>query len=166
MDLTSLRASIDANKVPLGLGGAVVVALLAWRAKVAGKTPAAAVSGTAAATSTPGVASSPYASSGYTAPNDSTGSDVYNALEPELESLKAIMTPVVAPIPVPAAPVVPETADQLREDQISQWYQTSLMRAGTPAELAYWDGTVTGGLRNMSNVHAAIMASPEAQGNR
>lgn len=104
MNLQALKASVLANKVPLGVGGAALVAVLAWRTKIIGAKTAAAADATPTGYAVAGVSSSPYASSGYTAPNDSTGSDVYNAIQPQLEALKQLMTPTASPIPVPAVP--------------------------------------------------------------
>ena len=97
--LAALRAMLGRNKAGLGVAGAGIVAVLAWRAHAAkGTAPAAAP---AAAALPAGVSQS---AGGYTDAYDSTASDVYNALQPQLEELSRLWDKTPTPIPVPAAP--------------------------------------------------------------
>lgn len=110
--LDTLRAGVLRNKVPLGAGGVAVVGLLAWRARTAkassSATPAA---GTSPVPSSYSVGTQTAGATGY----DSTASDVYNAIQPQLEQLSNLWSKNQAiPIPVPAAPVAaaPHAAPQ------------------------------------------------------
>lgn len=104
--LAALRAALLRNKTTLGVAGAGVVALVAWRAKSSAKADPAAPA-TAA-----GVSSSPVSQSagGYTASAsgyDSSASDVYNAIQPQIEALSNLWSKTSTPIPVPEkAPAV------------------------------------------------------------
>ena len=92
-------AWIAQHRVPLGVAGAVAVALLAYtrsRSKGAGA-PAGAAAGSAI---TAGGQTAGMSGGGY----DSTGSDVYNALEPMLEGLTNSLAALSNSVPVPAAP--------------------------------------------------------------
>jgi hypothetical protein len=99
---TQLRETLAKNKVSIGVAGAAVVALFAWRSKItAAKNP---VSGPPPAATATRVSQSPSYAGGYTAPNDSSSSDVYNAIQPQLEDLKKLWEKASSPVPVPAAP--------------------------------------------------------------
>lgn len=110
MNLSNLQATLTRNKGPLAAAGALVVVVLALRARTNGKIAAA---GTTTPTATAaGVSATPYAysaggqtsgASGY----DSSASDVYNAIQPQLEQLQQLYSQ----IPVPGTPTsVPTTS--------------------------------------------------------
>lgn len=112
MNLDSLGASFDAHKVPILAAAGVGVAALALRKRkqTAAGAPAA---GAAGATTTAAGYSMPFSAGGQgaamtgAAPYDSTASDLYGAVQPQLEALSNQLTQLSAnpPMPVPAPPI-------------------------------------------------------------
>jgi hypothetical protein len=86
--LAGVRAGFEKNKKPLAILGALVVAGLAVIARRKSAMGSTTSSGSSSAT--------PATSSGYTAATiqpaayDSTGTDVYNALQPQIEQLQQL----------------------------------------------------------------------------
>lgn len=97
MNTAQLQAFVEAHKMELAAGGAVLVGglALAKRKKAGAATPTAA-----------GAAASPQTGLPGTATYDSSASDVYNSIQPELEQLQQLITQQssASPIPVAAAP--------------------------------------------------------------
>jgi hypothetical protein len=114
LNLARLRGSLTKNKMALGLLGAAAVAALAWRARSSSSTGAASTGATAASTTFP--AGSSATPSYYTAGGsayDSTASDIYNAIQPQLESVGSAvdkLTELYRSIPVPGTPTTPAEA--------------------------------------------------------
>jgi type IV secretory pathway TrbL component len=168
LDLATVKASLGHNKVALGVGGAVVVGALALRArnKTAAGVPAAAPLAA-------GTSASPSTSAGYstgTGGYNSSASDVYSAIQPQLESvgqsvaqLKAMLgqsqTP---PIPVPAAPAAAAGSTDPRQAAIQADYTTFLGRSGGQSEINFWDATG----QSLDAIRSQIVGSPEAQGKK
>lgn len=108
MNAEQARAWATAHKKELGAGGVVVVLLLGLRARKskAGDT----VNGTAATSPAYAGAAQQATGGSYGGAYDSTSSDVYNALQPQLESVSSGLDELrklfgnAAPTPVPAAP--------------------------------------------------------------
>jgi hypothetical protein len=96
-----LRASIEQNKKGLAIAGAAGVAGLALLNKNRGGS-APAGEGAPASGGRYGLSSTPLPASGGV--YDSSSSDVYNAIQPQLEELGRLMTEAKSPIPVPAPP--------------------------------------------------------------
>jgi hypothetical protein len=121
--LDTLRAGVLRNKVPIGAGGVAVVGLLAWRARTAKASSSAApaaAAGTSAVPSSYSVGTQTAGATGY----DSTASDVYNAIQPQLEQLRNLWSNnQSSPIPVPAAPAAaaPSTNQDWINSAISGW---------------------------------------------
>lgn len=116
--LAQVKAALTKNKAVLGVLGAAAVAALAWRArsdKPATATPRAATT-TPSPAPLPGYFSSGYQTAGATG-YDSSASDVYNAIQPQLEDVGArvdqlndLFSRVSTPIPVPEqAPAGPSS---------------------------------------------------------
>lgn len=103
MNLAGLSSSIEANKKTLAIAGAAGVAGLAlFKKKKTAGTPTAATSAQPVAASSAGS----LASYGGAAAYDSTGSDVYNSLQPVLQSIQSDLAAQRSPdevIPLPAA---------------------------------------------------------------
>lgn len=101
MNPDTIKAWLAKNKLAAGAAGVVIVGALALRSRatsagVGSATPAASVAGLTPSYSS-GAQLSP--ATGY----NSTASDVYNAIQPQLESLQSLMNQQPSPIPVPAA---------------------------------------------------------------
>jgi hypothetical protein len=111
MNLASLRATFTRNKMPLAAAGALLVVALAWRARTSAKINAAGTTPTAAAAGTSATGTTAAGGTSY----DSTASDVYNAIQPQLEQLQQM----ASQIPVPGTPTSP---------------------ASTPAEASAYEG--------------------------
>jgi len=155
------RALFERNKRTAAILGAVAVggfALVARRRAAMGSTSTSSTgtsSGPAATTST-------YSASGQPAVYDSTGTDVYNALQPQIEQLQQLARQIpVAGSTTPATPTswTASETDPRRTEIITD-YQSMLGRDPSRSEVNFWD---TGG-RNLSDIHALIGQSQEAQG--
>lgn len=102
MNTAGLRAALMKNKTALGVAGAVLVGALALRARSKTGTSSAVA---APATTTAGVSATP---SYYTAGNgaatgyDSTASDVYSAIQPQIEQLNTVVGSLAKTVPVPS----------------------------------------------------------------
>lgn len=165
MNLATLKASLLRNKTGLAVAGAAIVAALALRAR--------AKSSTSASSSSTGTIANPSGASPtpsyYTAGNagatgfDSSASDVYNALQPQIEQVNASIADLKNTIPVPSTvtttPAAPAPATDARQAAIAQDYQTFLGRTPAPFEVNYWDAN--GG--TLDQIRQGIVASPEAQ---
>lgn len=127
MNLEKLRAAFSKNRLALGGLGAVAVAALAWRARSEKSTgtdaPAGDVTRPAGTSATP---------SYYTATGayDSTATDIYNAIQPQLEELRTI----ASKIPVPGSETTPAEAPSMPNG----YYQA----AGDQAVFKYDDGNL------------------------
>lgn len=125
LNLAALKASFAKNKTPFAVAGVAVVGLLAWRARTAksGATTAAPLA--AGTTGYPASTSPGSTSSGYS----STSSDVYSAIQPQLEAIGQTQAQLkdllgqtqTPPIPVPAAPAAPSTNQDWINSAISGW---------------------------------------------
>lgn len=159
-NLAGLRAAATKNKGALAVLGAAAVAAIAWRARAGN--PATAPAGEAGP-----VASAPFYSVGAqtgatTGGYDSGGSDVYNALQPQIEALSNLIDrqqQQTTPVPVPVPDVVDEPVDP-RRDGIASFYQTILNRTAGRNEINYWDATG----KTLADIRTGIVNSPEAQG--
>lgn len=103
---TSLSGALRANQKPLMIGGAALVAVFAYakhRASAGSSSAGSAVDGY---TTQPATGQAAY---------DSTGTDVYNALQPQIEQTQGMLqklldaqaaapSPVPTPTPIPPAP--------------------------------------------------------------
>jgi hypothetical protein len=175
MNIAGLKGAIARNKTPLGVGGAALVAVLAWRARASKTTTPA--STPASANRAPGVTASPMPGygGGYTTgtgPYDSSSSDIYNALQPQIETTQGLLNKLLAnqnptsPIPVPAPPAPPAAPlsdDDQRKGLITGWYQQYLGRAATPYEQTWLSGEVAKGTVDMSRARINIQNSAEAR---
>ena len=167
--LARVRETLTKNKVALGVLGAAAVAALAWRAR------SSTSSGSATTTTPAGVSPTPAyystgAQTGSATGYDSTASDVYNAIQPQLEDLRDLIGKAQSPIPVPivddepAPPPEPTAqptpvADQ-RRSGIVGFYRTILGRDAGNLEVNYWDATG----QSLDQIRQGIVNSPEAQG--
>lgn len=156
-NLGKLRTLFTKNRVALGALGAAAVAALAWKARTdkagaAGDAPASDVSQPAGTSKTPAY----YTGTGA---YDSTATDIYNAIQPQLEELREL----AGKIPVPGTPTTPVeapvTEESARSSSISSWYQQFLGRAAAPSEIAFWNGQKS----DLGSVRTAIATSAEAQ---
>lgn len=102
MNLDKLRATFTKNRVALGALGAVAVAALAWRARTGTSADATAATDVAQPAGTSATPSYYTATGAY----DSTATDIYNAIQPQLEELRDI----AAQIPVPGKTTAPAVA--------------------------------------------------------
>lgn len=110
LNLAALKAGLQRNKVPLGVGGVAVVGGLAYMQNRRGGSGAPADgSGTVGTISAPSPGGASIA--GYAGPYDSSSSDTYNALQPQLENvgsavdeLRKLWEADKSPIPVALAP--------------------------------------------------------------
>lgn len=170
MNLGGLRGTIGRNKGLLGVAGAAIVAALAWRSRSAkASTSAAPDASTGLASYGAGYQTS--AATGY----DSTASDVYNAVQPQLEQTQEMLrglrelwenptppTPVPAdptpPTPVPAEPSF-KWGDE-RRDTIAGYYDAFLHRGAGLPEINVWDATGA----SLEAIRAGIVGSQEALG--
>ena len=92
MNLAGLKAGLTRNKVALGVLGAAAVAALAWRARSESGTSTSSTTGsTSATTGTAGVSTTPSYYTAGSSSYDSTASDVYNAIQPQLEELSNLV---------------------------------------------------------------------------
>jgi hypothetical protein len=107
VNLAGLRASFARNKMPFALAGVALVGVLAWRARTAKTT-----TGTAAPLAAGTSALPATTSAGYTGTYSSTGTDLYSAIQPQLEAIGQTQAQLKAqmgqtqtpPIPVPGRP--------------------------------------------------------------
>lgn len=127
MNMAKLRAAFTRNKVTLGVLGAAAVAGLAL---VARQRKAGDVAADPAASDAGGAGSAAQVA-GYAA-YDSTDSDVYNLIQPQLEELRRIATS----IPVPTDPI--DTAGT--RSWIRDLYRTTLRREVSEPDLDMWMG--------------------------
>lgn len=116
MNLATVRTALTRNKRGLMIAGAAAVGALALlaRKKAGGDTP---VAGAAASGSSTSPTSGSTSAGGYTtyAPYDSSGSDVYGAIQPQLEELRdmfgqipsAVGEAVAGALPAPAPTPTP-----------------------------------------------------------
>lgn len=113
MKLDKLRGVFARNRVALGALGVLAVGALAWRARNDGATASSSAAGDVAQPAGTSTAPSYYTGAGGTA-YDSTSSDVYNAIQPQLEALQALYDrlpiPGTATEPAPAPTPAPTTA--------------------------------------------------------
>lgn len=170
MNLGGLRNTIGRNKGLLGVAGAAIVAALAWRSRSA-KASTSAAPGASTGLASYGAGYQTSAATGY----DSTASDVYNAIQPQVEQtqemlrgLRELWENPTPPTPVPAAPAAPaepafKWGDE-RRDTIAGYYDAFLHRGGNVglAEINAWDATGA----SLETIRAGIVGSPEAQGLR
>lgn len=162
MNLGGLGATIGRNKGLLGVAGAAVVAALAWRSRSAKASPSAASTGLASY----GAGYQTSAATGY----DSTASDVYNAIQPQVEQtqemlrgLRELWENPKPPTPVPAAPKTPAFKfGDSRRDTIAGYYDAFLRRTPGLGEINFWDATG----KSLETIRAGIVGSPEAKGKR
>lgn len=95
MNPEKIRALFARNKVALGVLGAAAVAALAWRARSAKGADVASSEGTSSGgawTAAPGATSTTGGyTAGYSGAYDSTASDIYNALQPQLEAVQTLL---------------------------------------------------------------------------
>lgn len=126
MNLATVRTALTRNKRGLMIAGAAAVGTLALlaRKKAGGDTPTA---GAAASGSSTSPTSGSTSAGGYTTypPYDSSGSDVYGAIQPQLEELRDMFgqiptavgeavagaLPAPAPVPTPTTATAPSFAD-------------------------------------------------------
>ena len=111
MNAAKLKALFTKNRVALGALGVAAVAALAWRAR----TSTGGDAGTASDVYQPaGTATNP---SYYTATGayDSTATDIYNAIQPQLEELREIADR----IPVPGKETTPDTGITTNQSWLS-----------------------------------------------
>lgn len=165
MNLGGLGATIGRNKAVLGVAGAAVVAALAWRSRSA-KASTSAAPGASTGMASYGAGYQTSAATGY----DSTASDVYNAIQPQIEQtqemlqgLRELWDNPTPPTPVPAEPAEPSFrwGDQ-RRDTIAGYYQAILGRDPETAGLNGWDATGA----SLEAIRAGILGSDEAKGLR
>jgi len=135
--LTRLRGALTKNKTALAALGVVAVAGLAWRARSESTT--APTSSTTTTTdnsySAGGQLEGATGGAGY---YDSTASDVYNALQPQLESVGAAVADLrelFTTIPVPDPSADPHAAKRAaRAANLAAWRA----RAAKSAETRQW----------------------------
>lgn len=170
VNLEQLRAFIARNKVTIGVLGAGAVALLALRSRSnatssTGLTDAPTYSGTVGYSS----GSQTSGATGY----DSTASDVYNAIQPQIEELQgtaewlrerwdaeqADTPPTPVPTPVPAGP---KDYGDARRNAIANIYRSVLGREPDRVGLNAQDAS---GL-SIDQLRANILRSPEATGRK
>jgi len=162
MNLGQLRGTIGRNKAVLGVAGAAIVAALAWRSRSAKASAAAPGASTGLASYGAGYQTS--AATGY----DSTASDVYNAIQPQVENMQRAFEEWQAatpPTPVPADPIPDVPAfkwGDSRRDTIAGYYDAFLRRAPGLGEINFWDATG----KSLEGIRSRIVGSPEAKGKR
>lgn len=101
MNTADLKAYVNAHKGPLGIAGALVVAGLALYARKRSALAKAGSPGGTTSSSTSGATSAgTYSAYGQTVPYDSSATDVYNQLQPQIEALQQMSRN----IPVSSAP--------------------------------------------------------------
>ncbi len=103
MNLSRLRAAFTKNRVAIGALGAAAVGALAWRARSEKSTATAQTTSDAQAAPAGSSALPSYYTGGA---YDSTASDIYNAIQPQLEELRDLW----GQIPVPGTPTTPTTS--------------------------------------------------------
>lgn len=154
LHLEQLRATLTKNKTALGALGVVAVGALAWRARSSSSTDGAGASSSSGSSS---VTPSSYSTGGQ-GTYDSSSSDVYNAIQPQLEHLQELWDKNQStPIPVPVTADAPTDS---RRDAITTDYKSILGRDPKLHEVNYWDATGA----DLSWIRSAILAQPEAQG--
>lgn len=171
MNLEQLRDAIARNKVGLGVAGAGVVALIALRARSKGSS-----SSEPGGISAPAGYAYPSYSAGYQTGGatgyDSTASDVYNAIQPQLEYMQRLYESwdekqkANPPTPVPAAPATPTPAAPTpkdygdeRRNTIASYYRMILGREPELAGLNWWDATG----KSLTEIRQGILQSDEAK---
>lgn len=105
--LARLRGGLTKNKAGLAVLGAAAVAALAWQARSSKASEPADSAGDSTLSSGGQLGTAPY---------DSTSSDVYNAIQPELEQIGQLLrewAPKTVPVPAPEVPVTPGTSQKL-----------------------------------------------------
>lgn len=110
MNLAGLKAALTKNKIPLGIGGAVVVGALALRAKSKASSAAPAAGTLMTSGTTPISAYSSGSQTYASSPYSSTAADVVNALQPQIEQILNQQTKPPIPVPAPPAPATPVTS--------------------------------------------------------
>lgn len=162
--LARVRAALTKNKAPLALLGVAAVAAIAWRSRSRSSRSAGAARvvepGPVTAYSAGGQVAG---ASGY----DSSASDVYNAIQPQIEALsnqldKIQQSPIPVPVPdpVPAPDVDDDLVSDPRRSGIAGFYETILKRQAGNLEVNYWDATG----KSLDEIRQGIVNSPEAQG--
>ena len=153
--LAGMRAGFNKNKKPLAVLGAVAVAGLAVVARR--RSAMGTASSTTSTSSTTAGATTGYGATTQQAAYDSTGSDVYNALQPQIEQLQQLarQIPVAGVTPTATAPADPGDP---RRAQIVADYQTFLHRTPGTYEVNAWDATGS----TLDQIRQGIVASPEA----
>jgi nucleoid-associated protein YgaU len=148
VNLASLEASFDAHRMPILAAAGAGVAVLALAKKKKGKTSDAAAGGMAMVDPTTGLML-PYSAGGQTSSMggayDSSASDLYGAIQPQMESLgnnqqnlkDAVSqltdklntlsqtpppTPVPAPVAAPAPAPAPQYVAPAPSYAVDQWY--------------------------------------------
>lgn len=159
LNLGKLRAAISKNRVALGALGALAVGALAWRARSSGQSEPA-VSAGGRASSTPAFYSTGGQTSGASG-YDSTASDVYNAIQPQLEELGRMLEEArnPAPIPVPVPEAEPPSYGTSRRNAIAEWYRDILGREASLKEVNFHDRSKL----TDDQIRLAILRSPEAK---
>lgn len=139
--LAKLRAAFTKNRVTLGALGVVAVAALAWRAR----TTQGAADATDSDVSQPaGTSTSPsyYTAGAY----DSTATDIYNAIQPQLEELRQI----ASQIPVPGTETTPAASPS---------YATGYYRQAGSPHIFYYDDS--GKLDYISSTEFKKLGTPK-----
>ena len=156
--LAGMRAGFNKNKKPLAVLGAVAVAGLAVVARR--RSAMGTASSTTSTSSTTAGATTGYGATTQQAAYDSTGSDVYNALQPQIEQLQQLarQIPVAGVTPTPATPAAAADPGDPRRAQIVADYQTFLHRTPGTYEVNAWDATGS----TLDQIRQGIVASPEA----
>lgn len=165
-----LVAGLRKNKTAVGVLGAGAVVVLAWRARSRSSsdvTPGGYTTAGGGVSTSPGYYSVGGQTSGATG-YDSTASDVYNAIQPQLENLQRLWEDAQAekasPVPVPVPEVTTPTpkpappADP-RRSAIAGFYTNFLGREAQRSEVNFWDSTGF----DLDGIRTRILKSPEAQ---
>jgi hypothetical protein len=160
--LAGVRAGFEKNKKPLAILGAVAVAGLAVVARRKSAMGSATSTGSTSTSSTTPAAATRYGASTQQGAYDSTGSDVYNALQPQIEQLQQLarQIPVAGATPATATPTAPAAPADPRRAQIISDYQMILNRTPGTYEVNAWDATGS----TLDQIRQGIVASPEAGG--
>lgn len=127
LNLDRVRAAMSKNKVALGALGALAVAALAWRARTESSGTTKTGTGAAGTSTTP----YSYSASGYTGGTayDSSSSDVYNALQPQLEAVgNAVdqLRDLFQTVPVPGTPTTPTPAPAPTYSSNRDWLNAAI----------------------------------------
>lgn len=105
MDMSKITGPLSRNKVALGAVGVLAVLGLAWQAR--------SKPGAGADAAQPAQPATSYSAGGQTAGiggYDSTSSDVYNAIQPQLEALQRLYDQI--PVPSPSSTAGPASTVQ------------------------------------------------------